>query len=103
MRLLKLNGSSKEDKNQKEPQSETSLPSSGIKEVSTLTENEGKAQKAPNQRVQEEGKLAKGMKGVKQKEVEDAKKPPRPGYRGPEEDMQANLPVPHITAVYPHC
>ena len=53
-----------------------------------MTENEGKAQKVPNKRVQEEGKLAKGMKEVKQKEVEDAKKPPRPGYRGPAEEMQ---------------
>ena len=28
------------------------------------------------------------MKEVKQKEVEDAKKPPRPGYQGPEEEKQ---------------
>ena len=88
LRRIELDGSIKEDKGQKEPHSETSPSSSGIKEVSTLTENEGKAQKAPNQRVQDEGKLAKGMKEVKQKEVEDAKKPQRPGYRGPAEEMQ---------------
>ena len=37
-RLLKLDGSSKEDKVQKKPHSETSPPSSKIKEVATLTE-----------------------------------------------------------------
>ena len=75
LRLLKLRGSSKEDKGQKEPHSETSPPSSGIQEVSSLTETEGKAQKAPGQRVQEEGKLAMGRKGIQQKEAEDTKKP----------------------------
>ena len=53
-----------------------------------MTETEGKAHKAPGQRVQEEGKLATGRKGVQQKEVEDAKKLARPGYRGPAEEMQ---------------
>ena len=68
-------------------QNKTPLLSSGIKEVSTPKETEGKAQEAPNRRVQEQGKLAEGKKGGNQKKVEDDRKPPRPGYRGPAEEM----------------
>ena len=64
-----------------------------------MAETNGKAQKAPSQRVQEEGMLATGRKGVQQggetktkleppedpgkrqqEKVEGAKKPPWPGY-----------------------
>ena len=87
-RLLELDGSSQEEKGQKEPQSKTPLLSSGIKKVSTSKEDEGKTQEAPNRRVQEEGKPSEGIKGGNQKEVEDDRKPPRLGYQGPAEERQ---------------
>ena len=46
LRLLEPDGTSKEDKGQKLSHSETSPPSSGIKEVSSVAETQGKAQKA---------------------------------------------------------
>ena len=111
LRLLKPEGTSKEEQCQESSHHETSPPSSVIKEVSTLAETEGKAQKVTSQRVQEEGTLETRRKGVqqggetntelrqpkdprkgwrkrRQEKVEDAKKPPRPGYRGPEEEKQ---------------
>ena len=87
LKLLEPDKSSKEGKGQREQHSETAPPSHGIKEVAILTETEGKDQKAPSQRVQEGGKRATGRKGIQQKETEDAKKTPRPGYQGTAEEV----------------
>ena len=54
-RPLEPDGTSKEAQCQETAHRKTSPPSSVIKEVSTLAETEGKAQKAPSKRVQEEG------------------------------------------------
>ena len=110
LRLLEPEGTSKEEQCQESLQRKTSPPSSVIKEVSTLAETEGKAQKVPSQRGQEEGTLETRRKGIQQggetntelrqpkdpvngwrkrwqEKVEDAKKPPQPGYQGPVEEM----------------
>ena len=63
-RLLESDGTSKENKGQKSSHSETAPLSNVIKEGSTSAETKGKAQKAASQRVQEEGTLATGRKGV---------------------------------------
>ena len=66
LRLLKPEGTSKEEQCQESSHHETSPPSSVIKEVSTLDETEGKAQKAPSKRVQEEGTPETRRIGVQQ-------------------------------------
>ena len=66
LRLLEPEGTSKEEQGQESSHRKTSPPSSVIKEVSTLAETKGKAQKAPSQRVQEEGTLETRRKEVQQ-------------------------------------